>query len=158
MSTTWPLQFPLQIGYLCHLKDPRGFSIELLQTTFHKREVRIKILVLSNVHHILTKVHHMSTICQPYFHNMSFIWPSASGWLQPGPGSHHIYTICHYCHYCHHLSTMCSPYVHRLATTIIHLLSPGWPPASRWLHPGPGSHNRTGHCEEQGHKGIKTNK
>jgi len=32
---TQPRQF-LQVGYVAHLKDPRGFSIELIQTTFNQ--------------------------------------------------------------------------------------------------------------------------
>merc|ERR1719350_1811406 len=34
-----PAQF-FNIGYLCHLSDPEGFSIELLQHTFEKNFVK----------------------------------------------------------------------------------------------------------------------
>ena len=34
-----PSQF-LDVGYLCHLKDPRGFTIELLQQTFQRNFVK----------------------------------------------------------------------------------------------------------------------
>ena len=34
-----PTQF-LEVGYLCHLKDPRGFTVELLQTTFQRNFVK----------------------------------------------------------------------------------------------------------------------
>ena len=34
-----PSQF-LEVGYLCHLKDPRGFTIELLQQTFQRNFVK----------------------------------------------------------------------------------------------------------------------
>ena len=34
-----PSQF-LDVGYLCHLKDPKGFTIELLQQTFQRNFVK----------------------------------------------------------------------------------------------------------------------
>ena len=34
-----PSQF-LEVGYLCHLKDPKGFTIELLQQTFQRNFVK----------------------------------------------------------------------------------------------------------------------
>ena len=38
-SVSPPNQFQ-EIGYLCHLQDPRGFTIELLQQTFQKNFVK----------------------------------------------------------------------------------------------------------------------
>ena len=37
-----PTQF-YDIGYLCHLTDPDGFSIELLQHTFEKNFVKMSM-------------------------------------------------------------------------------------------------------------------
>ena len=39
-----PVQF-LNIGYLCHLNDPEGFSIELLQHTFEENFIKSNVVL-----------------------------------------------------------------------------------------------------------------
>ena len=53
-----PSQF-FDIGYLCHLKDPSGFTIELLQTTFEKN-------VEARAAFIAAQPKPNSIICQPF--------------------------------------------------------------------------------------------